>query len=158
MRWRKLLARVAVLCLVAVLLTAALLAFWPETAAEPTRVTKENLHHLRRSMVRGVTSMYWYEGTRTQVEAVLGPPGDYRTQPGTFDSSICHVCFPPGTGRNLPLTELVWLADTIEIHVVVDASDNVVGIGESNFKYISTASEWERFCWVLKRRWHRWFP
>jgi hypothetical protein len=154
MRSPTLLVRSAALGAVAVLLSAAVLVFWPEIA-QPTRATEENFVCLQGSMHRGSPLELRYEGTRSEVEAFLGAPGDYRTRPGTFRPPRCYVGhYPPG----LPKTTLIWQTDDIAIHVVVDSAGNVLAMDSSTFKYISTASEWERFCWDLKRRWHRWFP
>jgi hypothetical protein len=154
MRWWKLAKLAAVLAL-GLLLSAAVIAFWPEPTAPPTRATEENFWRLSRSMHRGSALELSYEGTRSEVEAILGPPGDYRTRPATFDPPFCYLGRYPPT---LPKTTLKWQTDVVEIQVVFDASGHVLAMGSSKFKYISTASEWDQFCWVLKRRWHRWFP
>jgi hypothetical protein len=153
--WRKRLTRLAIALAIAGLLSAAALVFWPVPADkhQQTGVTEENFLHICRSMHRGSTTGGWYEGMRSQAEAVLGPPGDYRTRPVIFDPPSCPGRYPPGT----PRTVLVWQTDMVEIHVIVDPRGTVLGMGSST-QVISQPGEWDRFHWDLKRRWHRWFP
>jgi hypothetical protein len=51
---------------------------------EPPRVTIKNFQRLTEYGLHGVSSMNWFEIRRDKVEAVLGPPGDYRTRPTVF--------------------------------------------------------------------------
>jgi hypothetical protein len=63
MRRRKLLVALVGL---AVVVAAGAVVLWPQ-AAPPSRVTRENYDCIQEGM------------TRAEVEAILGPPGDYRT-------------------------------------------------------------------------------
>ena len=50
-----------------VVVAAGAVVLWPRT---PSRITLENCNRIREGM------------SRAEVEAILGPPGDYRTGPG----------------------------------------------------------------------------
>jgi hypothetical protein len=106
MRSRKLLAALAGL---AVVVAAVVVVLWQ---APTSRLTLENLGHLREGM------------TRAQVEAILGAPGDYRTGPLEFVGQARSVRIEPsreshGTDGS---TYLQWADDARFIGINFDAA------------------------------------
>jgi hypothetical protein len=131
---------------------------WP---LPPSRVTKTNFDRIW--LVTDRWSGERIEGVdREAVEAVLGPPGDYRTGPRltpirsstqrTFNSTYptwfrVHS-FPPVP----PLTCLIWQSDTLDIYVFVDAS------GQVHDKHWVDAmpAEYDDIDYLLWRTKHQW--
>jgi hypothetical protein len=90
---------------------------------------------------------------RAQVEAILGPPGDYRTVP-TLGQAPSY--WSNGTTNGF-LTTLAWEGDTAIICVHFTPSGFVFGKDlisnqPKKLTYI------EVLVWRAKRQWHRWFP
>ena len=150
MRRRKLLV---VLAGLAVLVAAGAVVLWPEP---PSRITRENFDRVREGM------------TQAEVEAILGPPGDYRTRLGDtnydfaeegwrtdrdeYDPTIATWRRPISGGSVIA----DWVGDTIRVQVYADDTRGVA---------LSSAVERRRnghalddLLWRLKRKWHRWFP
>jgi hypothetical protein len=151
MRRRKLLVALVGLAVVA---TAGVVVLWPR----PERVTKENYDRMHVGM------------TRTEVEAILGPPGDYRSGLGeTGYGSTENMVWTPD-----PATELVrtlpnwsripddqrlwasWLGDSFGIGIAVDESGSVAD--KVGCPRRTTRGLLDNLLWRLKRQWHRWFP
>ncbi len=145
MRRRKLLpGALAVLVLAGV----ATFALWPS----PHRVTRENCGRVREGM------------TRAEVEAVLGPPGDYRTGPVNFDGGLV---FDGGfvplkvTPITMPwesdVDDARWAGDSAYLAVRFDSAGRVRGC------YLVRTSKAAQspladLLWRLGRQWRRWFP
>jgi hypothetical protein len=66
-----------------VVVAAGAVVLWPRT---PSRITLENCNRIREGM------------SRAEVEAILGPPGDYRTGPGE-------------TGHGMGTENMFWTPD-----------------------------------------------
>ena len=102
MRRRKLLVVLAVL---AVVVAAGVWVLWPALAS---RITRANYALISEGLGGGRPTM-----NRAKVEAILGPPGDYRTSP-----TLCQV---PSYWLNTPTTNfttlLVWEGDNAIICV-----------------------------------------
>ncbi len=129
----------------AALAGAAMFALWPPTP----RVTQENFGRIKPGM------------TRTEVEAILGSPGDYRTEP-TFDPvpasparSVWRAArgewAPPGT------TAAVWRGNGGVVVVFLDRCDTVQE-AEYGQVYAVQQAPLEKLFWQAERQWRRWFP
>ena len=127
----------------------------------PSRITLENCNRIREGL------------SRAEVEAILGPPGDYRTGPGeTGHGSTENMFWTPDRSLDVargmdwsnfsqspdaPGLCAIWLSDSATVIIGIDDSGTVV------FK-----REWPRrttpqgplanLLWRLKRQWRRWFP
>jgi hypothetical protein len=137
----------------AVVAVAASFALWPR----PDRVTRENYDRVKKGM------------SRTEVEAILGPPGDYSTGPLTFGS--------PNSAKCLGMDGRLWAKGTpVPGSMALRGVDSaewrtneklmVVHFMESEFVAGAVCHEVSRvdqspfgnFIWRAKRQWHRWFP
>jgi hypothetical protein len=104
--------------------------------------------------------------SREQVEAILGPPGDYTTRPTRYAAKdlqipIVDPHLEPGWFSSQPpareLRTLAWRGDTLIIYVVFDSSDYVFDryVMKNQPAYDGPL---DVLVWRLKRQWHRWFP
>jgi hypothetical protein len=88
--------------------------------------------------------------TRAEIEAILGPPGDYRTGPTRGQTAIDPIWEPP-----LPYAAS-WYSDTVAITVEFDDDGRAgVGAGESVEKV--EQSPLENLVWRARRQWRKWF-
>jgi hypothetical protein len=138
MRRRKLLVALAGLTVV---LAARVVVLWPPK----NRITEENFKRIHRGM------------TRTQVEEILGQPGDYTTGPvklpgdsDTIDSLEPEVVIALASRR-------LWISDSAGVEITFDDQDRV-GRVEPAGLVPAPRSNADRFIWRLKGQWHRWFP
>jgi hypothetical protein len=92
-----------VLAGLAVVVAAGVVVLSPQ---RPSRITPDNFDRIRDGM------------GHVEVEAILGPPGDYRTGPNWGDSEAAYVAPPPTAG-------IEWLADDGCRRVVFDRSGRV---------------------------------
>jgi hypothetical protein len=145
----------------AVVVAVGALVMWPRA----NRVTRENYDRIQIGMSRG------------DVEAILGPPGDYRTGPG--ERGDCEVedgtveSWMPDTGSYLYSTPSNWMrmpleppenqrlwasweSDSIGISITIDDSGSVVDRG--GLPRRTTQGQLDNLLWRAKRQWHRWFP
>jgi hypothetical protein len=129
MRRRKLLVALAGLAVV----IAAGVVVWPR----PLWATRANYDRIRDR--EGIV-------TRAEVEAILGPPGDYRTVL-TSDSGV------PLQQSNCES----WVVN--EGHVLVWYYDDDVVSSWALFPAVAVKqTPLENLLWRAKRQWHRWFP
>jgi hypothetical protein len=148
--------------LVAGLVTlAALAAFvlWPRA----DRVTLQNFNRIREGM------------SRAEVEAILGPPGDYRTictetncglyQPPYLDCDLNRYAAGEGKGGYWPLDDSsgdatsfygTWFGDDgyINVQFVSDAVDDKAFYHSVRKEMTSL----DNLLWRVKRQWRQWFP
>jgi hypothetical protein len=151
-RRRTLLVVLAGLAVVA----AGAVVLWPRE----DRVTRANFGRIRTGM------------SRAEVEAILGPPGDYRTghgetaygymgtgwlpdpPPGLADALAWNIF--PGQSPEDARRWANWLGDSFIISIVIDESEQV------KLKQIDprrrTQGPLDNLLWRFKRQWHRWFP
>jgi hypothetical protein len=110
---------------------AALLVAWPQ----PDRVTQENFDRISDGM------------GRAEVEAILGPPGDYTTGPSQ--------CLPAFKQLGLPPVVLDWFADTAWVSIGFDDSGGVV---LKRYYPLKRAEQGplDSLLWRAKRQWRRW--
>jgi hypothetical protein len=136
MRKRTLLVAMAGL---AVVVTVGAVVLWPRA----DRVTRANYERIQIGM------------TRADVEAILGPPGDYTTGPLTDPNGIELLLslLPPASGVESPW----WAADYGTVGVWFDEGGRVV---MKNYEPYSKAPQGvgANLLWRAKRQWHRWFP
>jgi hypothetical protein len=139
MRNRRLIVAMA-LGVLALLAVGAFALWWPQSkTASP--IAGENFARIHMRM------------SRAEVEAVFGPPGDYRTRPAAKRTQLAFECWssPPGWNETS-----VWIADTAEIKVYYAGDlgvENATGFAlepETNFFVIAR--------WRANRKWREWFP
>jgi hypothetical protein len=134
MRRRTLLVLLAGL---AVVVAARVIVLWQQ----PDRITRENCDRIREGM------------TRAEVEAILGPPGDYTTWPTDITR------WPRGTDWRMGDLFAEWRGDEGRILVLLDQDDGLVhsdGIfAPSSPRQVNPLYA---LIWRAKRQWHRWFP
>ncbi len=130
LKW--LLAGVAAAC---VALAAALAALW---AQPPSRITRENFDRIHVGM------------TRAEVEAILGPSGEYNSGPTLY---VCDAVYPgefaPSPDVCLPVS---WQCDTGAIEVWIDSER--VYCASFSYGLRIRQSPFENLLWRVKR----WFP
>jgi hypothetical protein len=130
---------------------------------EPSRITRENFDRITPGM------------SRTEVEAILGPPGDYRTRLGEwyltyeeswnpdladYDPKIA-TWHNPVADNGEPFLPVgwswgIWKSDSIMITIVSDDAGRVKGTEALARR--SRGSPLDNPWWRIKRQWHRWFP
>ncbi len=140
---------------------AAALVLWPQPASRVTRANFDRIHI----------------GTdRAELEAILGPPGDYRTGPGESNlgddkasrwipdpngfeiGRIGWLAFPnfipvagiPTTGR-----QATWVSDSARVWVAIDDAGRVQSTDISDRRLIKGPVD--RLFWRVRRQWRRWF-
>jgi hypothetical protein len=128
MRRRTLLVVLAGLAVVG---AAGVVVVWPRQ--ELDQITQENCDRIHEGM------------NREEVEAILGPPGYYATEP------VIEI-YPPAI--SLMDWPRVWTGNKGWIVVNFDGHDLV----RSNSFTRNTDSPLEKLLRRLKRQWRRWFP
>jgi hypothetical protein len=119
-----------------VVLAVGAVTLWPPSAS---RITRENFNRIVSGM------------SRAEVEAILGPPGDYRTGPTSLGAGSAT------TFRSPEGLVLWWEIDTGALSVTLDRSDRVVQTG-SMASLPPDDDALRNFLWRAKRQWRRWFP
>ena len=136
----------------AVVVAVGVVGLWPRA----DRITRENSNRIREGMCRA------------EVEAILGPPGDYRTALGETEGVTPQAgatvwrSDDDGIDRNPTWRQGeragVWLGDTILVLCILDDSDHVKGILVLPRRTTQKQTAFENLLWRLKRKWRRWFP
>jgi hypothetical protein len=141
MRRRKLIVAVGLVVLVAV---AAFVA-WPR----PQRITRENFDRIQDGM------------SRAEVEAILGPPGDYRTGPTLYTlETFTGTLMDFGSQRRSLADEggpaMCWVSDTCSIDIDLDQK----GVFSASFACAVKMKHTllGNLLWRAKRQWRKWFP
>jgi hypothetical protein len=158
MRMRKLLVALAGL----VVLAAGALVVWPR----PNRITQDNFDRIRDGM------------SQADIEALLGPPGDYRNVPTTdasdpqifddIDAWACSLFRHKRVGPESADPPGFWFGDegyiwiNFESGLVPDLEIKSYG-GSSRTRGFQICKKQERgplhnILWRAKLLWHRWFP
>jgi hypothetical protein len=138
MRRRKLLVVLAGLAVLAL----GGFVLWPQT----DRVTRENFGHIKEGM------------SRAEVEAILGPPGDYRSGPtnlAILGTRSCVSFSDDGEILKIPLT--MWHTDTALVTVAFGPS-GVVECKDWDTDFRLEQSTTDNLVWRAKHQWRRWFP
>jgi hypothetical protein len=150
MRRRTLL--VALAGLAVVVAAGAVVVLWPRE----DRITQENCDRIHEGM------------TLTEVEAILGPPGDYRNGPTDPEPQPFWAGWSVGPDPDYP--PLIWQGDRGVIWVfrkghgdpsiVGDEPDDPDNVSGTRFLEVQRVPQdpLANLLWRLKRRWHRWFP
>ena len=134
----------------AVLVVAVLIVALPVVLAsqpkQPSKITLESWDEiLERMRAKGIT--------RSEVEAILGPAGDYRTRQS---DNPFHDGIDPVTG-NFHSHNTCWVCDTFLIAIVLDDTGHAINISMDDIRP-SDAGTFDNLLWRAKRQWHRWFP
>jgi hypothetical protein len=135
MRRRKVLVALAGL---AVVVAVGVVVMWPRRR-EPTG---ENFERIRQGM------------TRAEVEAIVGPPGNFTTGPLYWHRTlkVDEESWPTRADRNW-----CWIPDDGTGYVDFDSEGLVKCSGfEGTLRQEQSFSE--NLLWRAKRQWHRWFP
>jgi hypothetical protein len=145
MRRRTLLVAVAGL---AVVVAAVVVVVWP---SQPNRITQENCDRIKEGM------------SRAEVEAILGPPGDYSSGPLEFARETPG---PHPTG-DFEMSHRVTLFDTDADRVEWRSDRQILcvyflrsGVAAKGFWDVApmAQSPLDALLWRARRQWHRWFP
>ncbi len=129
----------------------------------PERITRENYKRIREGM------------TRAEVEAILGPPGDYRSglgelllegshnsiwaedEPPVPDSILDQDSEPNGKAWDSLSIYYRWFSDNAEVDLRFDDDGRVAG--HSFYHRRRTYQPpLDNYVWRVKRQWRRWFP
>jgi hypothetical protein len=150
LRWGMVVAGLAVVAVGTV-------ASWPRP---PSRITRGNFVRIRQGM------------NQAEVEAILGPPGDFRTEPGEtgqgsgdgkestrwFADPIVPAKESPWARAKVPGWEHrrcgSWASDSFAILIYINDS----GYVEANYGWPRRAQSTLDILWQVKRFWRRWFP
>ncbi len=119
----------------ATLLAAGAFVLWPW----PNRITRENCVRIHAGM------------TLAEVEAILGPPGDYTTGP-TDPVGMTAEDWPSGGEAKL------WMSNEGWILLAFDQKGNVATHGYFAPSVPQKLSRLDNLLWRAKRQWRRWFP
>jgi hypothetical protein len=130
MRRRTLLVALAGL---AVVVTVGVVALWPR----PERITRENYDRIKQGM------------SRSQVESILGLPGDYRTGPTAYEEVLPEY---------KPTNRMEWWTDTLIIIIDFDEAGLAYEYHRLRLGRTVQQSPVDNLLWRAKRQWHRWFP
>jgi hypothetical protein len=146
MRGRKLRWVLALAALVVAVLVAALPVVLAPQPKQPSTITLESWDEiLARNYAKGIT--------RSEVEAILGPAGDYRTR---HSDNPFHDGIDPVTG-NFHSHNTCWVCDTLIIAIVFDDTGHAINMCMDDIRP-SDAGTVDNLLWRAKRQWHRWFP
>jgi hypothetical protein len=156
MRRRTVLVALAVLAVVG---AAGVVVVWPQ---QPSRITRDNFDRIRDGM------------GHVQVEAILGPPGDYRTGTGEDLASGSEgwswypegesvrdgdwlVVEPDGSMMDSLGPRYVWISDTAQVQLRFDEDGPLIDRSFNPGRRLYQ-SPLDNLLWRAKRQWHRWFP
>jgi hypothetical protein len=129
--------------MLAVLLAGGAFALWPRP-----RPTVEKCLSLQKGM------------TRAEVEAVLGPPGDYRTGPRDRYLGQQHwVTFGEHWTDDGTTVISQWECDAARIWVAYKPMpDGTIAVGFIDEAKRLDQGPLDSLLWRAKRQWRRWFP
>jgi hypothetical protein len=153
----------------AVLVAIGAFVLWPQS----DRVTRENFDRIREGM------------SRAQVEAILGPPGDYRIGPTVAVDPPEHLSTDPLEGERAPSMALErqffkswtyrWESDRVTVKVVFatraesgmdemaiaqlfDESFATVGVAKCECMTRQEVGPLDFLLWRAERHWRKCFP
>jgi hypothetical protein len=107
------------------------------------RVTRQNFDRITEGM------------SRTEVESILGSPGDYRSGPVKWKAGPREVIFQidsPAHDR--------WIGDHGTIDIWFPEYQGYTGARHMTFHDVEriALTPLDNLVWRAKRQWHRWFP
>jgi hypothetical protein len=133
----------------AVVVAAVVVLLWPRAG----RVTRANRDRIRIGM------------SRADVEAILGPPGDYATvlfcegSGSAVDPREVYAeaarSFSPVNARDRD--QACWCGNDCVIFIAFDVDGRVLGQSSMQPR-IWDQSLLDNLLWRVKRQWRRWFP
>ena len=123
-----------VLAGLAVVVAVGVAMVWPRE----DRITAENFGRIDEGM------------STAEVEAILGPPGDYRTLPPRLDDPWSHSALHP------PANARIWHGNAGSIYVSFNHSTSA-GLAWTSANAIDRGTL-GNLLWRAKRQWRRWFP
>jgi hypothetical protein len=142
MRRRKLLGSLLGLAVVAV----GAFVLWPRK----DRITRENYERIREGM------------SRVEVEAILGPPGDFTTQPVAEVDRAGPSLLLISDARTWPMVDkrawVEWQTDTGTVGIQFTSSEHVLVPIFWEMQSISGHDPLDILLWRAKRQWRKWFP
>ncbi len=123
-----------------VLTGVAAFVLWPR----PRRITEENFARIKQGM------------TLAEVEAILGPPGDYTTGPVSGSSGLVvdYSELAPPTVIDIK----AWADDYGSIALCFDGDGRATGGMEFGPHTRAPRGPFDNLRWRIKRQWHCWFP
>jgi hypothetical protein len=94
--------------------------------------------------------------SRSEVETMLGSPGDFTTGPTSDDPGSEGVNYYCGSQLG-PVHHLEWLADKTGVYVSFDSTGRVY---DKQFwrQHRENQTALQTLCWLARRQWRRWFP
>jgi hypothetical protein len=122
----------------AAILAVGVRGLWPQPR-HPDRITRKNYERIALGT------------TRSEVETILGPPGDFTTERTLARDFV---------GEWSPLAEgppVVWRSNECEIELGFDQYGSVCCERISDC-IVDHVQGIDRMHWQLLRPWHRWFP
>jgi hypothetical protein len=108
----------------------------------------------------------WQGMSRAEVEAILGPPGDYATVPfdngsgSEVDPSYVYsqIVRSSSTGYDSNRVRACWCGNDRLIMIAFDGPNGrVVALSSTQLRKWDQSSL-DNLLWRAKRQWHRWFP
>jgi len=147
-----------VLVVLAVLVAAGVVVLWPRE----DRITREKFDRICEGM------------SRAEVEAILGPPGDYSSGPLQYARTSLYAFFSSGPhptddfvlssplkikmrDERTQVDRVEWRTDRQIATVYYLPSGRVRIMGFSDVARLDQ-SPFANLLWRAKRQWHRWFP
>jgi hypothetical protein len=126
----------------AVVVAAGVAVLWPRP---PSRITRENFDRIKEGM------------SRTEVEGILGPAGDYSTGPTQRFMSVEDIIAQARLDTfSLHSGELTWSSDMVMVRVEFDSR------GVATAKYFTALVKLKQtfvdsLIWRAERQWRHWF-
>jgi hypothetical protein len=129
----------------AVVVTAGALGLWPGSG----RITKENFNRIHAGM------------TLAEVEAILGPPGDYASGPVVPDDDssewTLNHCIGGNEAFGFATTVAVWTSDAMLVSVGFGPDGTMTVLEPLVLKRVPQ-SPLDNLVWRVERQWRKWFP
>ena len=136
-RWRWLLALAGL-----VVLVAGASVLWPRA----DRITQENFDRINDGM------------SQAEVEAILGPPGDFRTLPPAPVDATHQLPIDTTDPTDESIHEVRWFGDKGWIVVGFTNNDQVTSVASFDAASEIPNGHLDNLLWQAKRQWRRWFP
>ena len=111
----------------------------------PGRITPVNYARIQPGM------------SRAEVEAILGPPGDYRTRDSEQDTDL-DLSDMAIVGSIDLHQAYIWASDQAVVLAAFDETEKFVGGGCVKPSGIVHKGPLDNLLWRAKRLWQRWFP
>ena len=128
----------------AMIVAGGALVLWPPTDPA-SRITQENFERIKEGM------------SRAEVEAILGPAGDYSTGPTQRFMSVEDIIAQARLDTfSLHSGELTWTSDMVMVRVEFDSR------GVATAKYFTALVKLKQtfvdsLIWRAERQWRHWF-